>query len=147
MFNILFAFVLLFQTVDLFAPLEKMIAKHTPALSNRDAAFKQFRTVVETGNTDPIRAYTSYMLAATVTDKAWLDLEAELSRVTKLVNGSKDKPSDQKTRGRLTKITAQAEAFMKHPAGYDEVMRKYQARIKEPSFGPRPPQLPKPKRP
>ena len=56
MFNLTLVFVLLFQTTDPFAALEKMLMKNAPALAERDAAFKQLKAAVESGIGDPIKA-------------------------------------------------------------------------------------------
>src|SRR3989344_4473484 len=126
MFNVLFAFVLLFQVADPFAALEKSLAKNAPVLTARDAAFKQFQTAVKGV-------------------KVWLPMRTELDRASKAVISKQ--PVDAKTKDRLAKLTAQVELFMKHPAGYDDLMKKYRERIGDPDTGPQVPVIRKPKQP
>ena len=78
MFNFLLAFVLVFQTVDPFAGLEKMLAKHQPVLVERDAAFVQLKASVKNGAW-LTEAYLRYQKAS---DTALKSLQ-ETSRIKK----------------------------------------------------------------
>lgn len=133
-------FLLFWQAADPFAALEKMLDKGKPAFAEREAAFSQLKTAVENGNVVEVtRAYARYMTAMAGTIEVWLPARTELDRVSKAV-----KP-DPKTKDRLAKLTAQVEAFMKHPAGYDAVMKQYRQRISDPAAGPQAPVIRKPK--
>ncbi|OGE75427.1 MAG: hypothetical protein A3C85_02930 [Candidatus Doudnabacteria bacterium RIFCSPHIGHO2_02_FULL_48_21] len=146
MFNVLFAFVLLFQVADPFAALEKSLAKNAPVLTARDAAFKQFQTAVNGVNAvDVTQAWTRYITAWDEGVKVWLPMRTELDRASKAVISKQ--PVDAKTKDRLAKLTAQVELFMKHPAGYDDLMKKYRERIGDPDTGPQVPVIRKPKQP
>ncbi len=139
MFNVLFAFVLFFQTADPFATLEKMLAKHQPVLVERDAAFAQLKASVKSGVELNV-AYLRYLKASDAALKSWLDLSAELNRTKKLAG---DKP-DQKTKDRLTRLTARVDAY-NPPRDQEAVMKAYLEKLGDPAFGPQAPVIPKPK--
>lgn len=131
---------LFWQAADPFAALEKMLAKGKSAFAERESAFTQLKTAAQGGNlVDLTRAYARYLSAMAGTIDVWLPARTELDRVSKAV-----KP-DPKAKDRLAKLTAQVEAFMKHPAGYDEVMKQYRQRISDPDAGPQAPVIRKPK--
>src|SRR3989338_9495679 len=130
--NLVLVFLFFWQAADPFAAVEKMLKGAAPALAERDAAFAQLKAAVNSGNlVDLAAAEARYSTASIAAAKVWLEAEAELTRAVKLA--TKDKPLDEKSKARLTQLFSRVAALIKNPPDYEEVMKKYRARLSGPS--------------
>ena len=134
-----FAFVLLFQTGDPFAAVEKILKDGSATLKEKQAAFAQLKIAADKGSVSEIwGAQRRYDTAAIAGARIGIAMIKELGRVkTQNLNQNK----------RFEELSKRADEFISNPKGYDEVMKKVRGKLAAPeeNGGPQAPVIRKPK--